>query len=187
MKKRRKRQSRDAYANEILSKIIEQADIVYPEAMVNDQIESMLRDLDSRLQQQGMNLETFLQVTGQSREDVQESYREQAESVIERSLALREIVELAEIQVDEERIKGRIEEMVERFGEQAESIRSMFDTPNMRDAIGNELLQEEAYEYLTNIGKGQVDNEMIDEDQSADETDEPEEISDVPEEVDESD
>mgnify|MGYP007078773295 FL=1 len=45
--------------------------------------------------------------------------------------------------------------MLQRFGEQAEGLRSLFDTPNMRSSIVNDLLQEMVTDVLVAIGRGE--------------------------------
>ena len=151
-----KRRVHDAYASTVLGKMVEGADIAYPEAMVEDQIDSMINDLDNRLQQQGMNLETYMRVTGMTRDDLKEQYHENAEDSIKRSLVLREIIQVENLEASEERITERIDNMLVQFGDQAESLRAMFDTPQMRNAMVNDILQEMVIDRVVAIGKGEL-------------------------------
>jgi trigger factor len=148
------RVSRDSYATDVLAKIVDGANISFPEAMVDDQIDSMLKDLDNRLGQQGLNLDTYTKVMGKSEEDMRNDYREQSINIIRRSLALTEIVKQEDIDVSPARIDKRITEMLTQFGDQADSLRPMFDTPQMRSALQNDLTQQAALDYITAIGKG---------------------------------
>ena len=148
------RQEKAAYSNRVLDEMVVISDIAFPDAMVGDQIDAMLSDLESRLRSQGLEMSMYLSVTQQTEEDLREQYRPQAEEVIERTLVIRELVQAEKVAVTDETISERIEEMLEQFGDQAESIRPMFDTPNMRANLLNDMLQEKAMERVFEIGTG---------------------------------
>ncbi|GAB4509832.1 MAG: trigger factor [Anaerolineae bacterium] len=148
-------QANENYASQVLGEIVKQADVSYPDAMLDDQVESMIRDLDRRLQQQGMNLDTFIRLTGSSMDGLKAQYREPAIDTLTRSLVLGQIVKEENIKVPQERINARIDEMLQRFGDQAEQLRSMFDSPNMRSAIEDDLLQELVLARVVGIGRGE--------------------------------
>jgi trigger factor len=155
------RVSHDSYATDVLAKIVDGANISFPEAMVDDQIDSMLKDLDNRLGQQGLNLDTYMKVMDKSEEDMSNDYREQAINIIRRSLALTEIVKQEDIDIAPPRIDERITEMLTQFGDQADSLRPMFDTPQMRSALQNDLVQQAALDYIIAIGKGEDPSETL--------------------------
>ncbi len=148
------RRAKDEYAGKVLDEIVEGATVAYPDLMVEEQVESMLRDLDQRLRQQGMPLETYVQVTGQSMDDVKEQYRDPAINSLKRSLVMGELSRVEEITVKDAQIDVRIDEMLVQFGEQAEGLRSVFDTPQMRDNIANDLLTGNVLERLVLLGRG---------------------------------
>jgi len=143
------------YANEVLTEMVEQAEVSYPPAMLDDQIDSMIEDLDQRLRQQGMNLENYMQITGTNRDALREQYQESAATVLARSLVLSEIVKVNEMQIREFQVQSRIDAMVAQFGAQAAQLRSMFDTPQMRSAMVNDIMQDMAFEFIRRIGKGE--------------------------------
>lgn len=148
-------QATQEYSNEVLTKMVEQAGVSYPPAMIEDQIDAMLEDLDQRLRQQGMDLENYIRMTGTDRDVLREQYRDSAENVLQRSLVLSEVVKASDLQVTEARIQSRIDDMVAQFGAQAVQLRSMFDTPQMRSAMVNDIIQEMAFELIAKIGKGE--------------------------------
>ncbi len=148
------RTAKGEFSGRVLDEIVSGATISYPEMMVQEQIDSMIKDLDSRLRQQGMTLNDYYNVTGKTKEELREDYREPAIRTLERSLVLGEIVSDLQLSVPEHKVEGHINTMLQQFGEQAESLRSLFDTPNMRGSIVNDLLQEMVSEVLVAIGRG---------------------------------
>lgn len=150
------RQVNETYASEVIGKIVDQAEIHYPEAMVEDQIEGMIEDLDRMLKRQNLSLETYMSVTGTTKADLQEQYREQAEDTLKRSLVLREVVREDNIRVTEDDLNERIEEMLKDFGEQAEAMRSMFQNQSMRASMMDDLLQKKLMNHIIALGKGEA-------------------------------
>ena len=78
-----------------------------PDALVQDETNERLHDLGHRLEQQKLNLETFLQVTNQSSDQLLETLRADAVRAVRIDLALRALVrdenlEPTDEEVDEE-------------------------------------------------------------------------------------
>ncbi|MBC8172098.1 MAG: hypothetical protein H7X77_10515, partial [Anaerolineae bacterium] len=54
------------YADKVLDEIVKKAEIAYPEMMLDEQLDSMIENLDQRLRQQGITLEQFMSLTRKS-------------------------------------------------------------------------------------------------------------------------
>lgn len=143
------------YADSVLDKIIEGASIAYPEAMLEDQIHALLEGFDRDLRQRGMTLADYQKVTGKSHEDLHVDYHEDAEKSVKRSLVLREMVDTEKISVTDEMISTEIDRMVAQFGDQADQFRSLFDTPQMRENMTNNLLTQAVIDRIVAIARGE--------------------------------
>lgn len=149
------RRTKETYVQEVITAILDQADVHFPQAMVDDQIEDMIRDFEQRLRNERMDLETYLKVMGKTREELAEDYRETAGGFVARSLVLREIMVQENVEINEEQVDARIDEMTEQFGDQAEQFRSLFSSPQMRANVRNELLNEAVLDRVAAIGRGE--------------------------------
>lgn len=158
--------AKSQYGDEVLTKVVEQAEISYPELMVEERIEDMLRDLDGQLQQQGMNLDTYMRITGATKEALQEQYQESAINSVKRTLVLRELVQAQDIEMDDEQIEKRLDNMMMQFGAQGDQFRSLIDTPQMRENILNDLLMDNVMTRLVAIGQGKDPEEAVKERQA---------------------
>ncbi|GAB4323084.1 MAG: trigger factor [Phototrophicales bacterium] len=145
----------EEYLNNVMDEIVSISEFTYPEAMVDDFIDDLVKELEERLKQQGISLEQFLNIMQKTNEELRADYREAAEVNIKRSLALGEILLQEHVSVPEEDIDAQIDEMVVQFGEQAETIRQIFDTPRMRSNIRQNLLQKALYDRIIAIAKGE--------------------------------
>lgn len=159
MQKELERRGRSDYANQVLDEMVKIARIAYPEAMVNEQIDGMIEDLEGRLRQQGITLDTYLKVTGKTQDDIRAEYYDSAVNIIRRSLVLSEIARAENIQIADSDVDAQIEEMVQQFGEQADQFRNMFKTPTMISSIRNDLYQQRVLDRIVEIAKGEITEE----------------------------
>ncbi len=147
--------AKSQYGDSVLKQIVAGAEVSFPELVVEEQIEDMLRDLDRNLQQQGLNLDTYMRITGTSMDSLKEQYYDNAVESVSRTLVLRELISAQEINVDDELIDKRIDDMLMQFGAQGDQFRQMIDTPQMRQNILNELLIDNIMTRLIAIGRGE--------------------------------
>ncbi|MBC7869843.1 MAG: trigger factor [Chitinophagaceae bacterium] len=149
------RRSKSTFADLVLEEMVDKSTIAYPEAMIQEQIDGMVKDLERRLQQQNITLEMYYKVTNRTEEDIRGDYREPAIEAVRRMLVLREVMVAEKIKVADEQIDKRIDELLTQFGEQAELFRGVFDTPNMRVSILNELLEQNVFDRIVAIAQGE--------------------------------
>ena len=69
----------NAFTNAVIEKVMENATVEIPEAMIERQIDSMMRDFEYRLSSQGLKLADFMKYTGQDEKAFRAGYRDQAE------------------------------------------------------------------------------------------------------------
>ena len=107
LEKQAEQKADNAFESEILEAVVENTKIDLPEAMIEEQIDNMLRDMEMRLMYQGMRLDDYLKYTGQTREDLRKVYHDEAERRVRTQLTLEEIrktekIKAAEADIDEE-------------------------------------------------------------------------------------
>jgi trigger factor len=103
------------------------ADIV-PDSLVQDETNERLHDLGHRLEQQKLNLETFLQVTNQSSDQLLETLRADAVRAVRIDLALRALVKAEDLEPTDEEVEEELSSTAEAMNVPAERLRS-----NLRD------------------------------------------------------
>jgi len=149
-------QAKNNFAGEALDAMVEGATIAFPEEMVDDQTENYLERLDQDLRRQGLTLDDYIRMSSMRREDIKASYRENAIRNLKRALVLREIRQVEQVEVDDAAINGEIDKMLVQFGEQAESLRGILDTPQMRENIKSDLMERETLDRVVAIAKGEA-------------------------------
>lgn len=145
------------YANRALDAISEGAQIAYPEAMVIDEVEQYLQQMDQSLRQQGLTLNDYMKIYNRTTEDLYNEYRDAAEQRVKRSLVMRQIILDEDLNVTDDDINAEIDRIVERFGEDRQSsIRKMFNDRKMRENVLNDLLRTRVQERMVAIAKGEA-------------------------------
>jgi trigger factor len=101
---------------------------VVPEVLVQDETNERLHDLGHRLEQQKLNLETFLQVTNQTPEQLLEKLREDAVRAVRVDLALRALVREEGLEPSEDEIEQELSTTADAMNVTSELLRT-----NLRD------------------------------------------------------
>lgn len=149
-------QALNDHGRETLDAMLERATIRYPEAMVNDQIETYLRRFDSDLRQRGLTLDDYMKILQKTRDDLYDDYREAATKTVERALVMRTIGEIEGLEVTDEQLEAEIERGAETFGDRAAEYRRLFRDTNMRANLRNDMLSQQVMERISLIGRGEA-------------------------------
>lgn len=147
-------QAKAEYAQGVLESIMDQATFAYPEALVSDQVHHILHHLDQDLRQRGLTLDDYMKVMGKSHEDLHEDYNDSAIETIKRSLTIRELIDIEQIEVTESDIDSEIDRVVAQFGEQAAAFRSIYNNPTVRENLSNDLLTRKVMDRIASIARG---------------------------------
>ena len=104
-----------AFENELIEAVTENAKVDIPGAMIEEQIDNMLRDMEMRMMYQGMRMEDFLKYSGQTMEQMREMYKKQAEERVKTQLVLEAVTKAEGIEPTDE----EIDKELQRFADQA--------------------------------------------------------------------
>src|SRR5665213_315593 len=99
-----------------------------PDALIQDETNERLHDLGHRLEQQKLNLETFLQVTNQSSDQLLETLRADALRAVRVDLALRALVKAEDLEPTDDEIDKELETTAASMNVTPELLRT-----NLRD------------------------------------------------------
>ena len=100
----------------VITAIIENTNMEVPEVMVTKEIDSMMKDLERRLKYQGLNLDQYMEFTGNTVEKMRDFMKENAERKVKADLVLEEIAKVEEIKATEEQLKDRALELGKIYG-----------------------------------------------------------------------
>lgn len=100
---------------EVIEKLIKRANFDVPEVMIQNHIEGLISDLSNKLNSQGMSLDTYLQYMGQTKEDLNKLYRENAEIQVKGRIALEAVANKENFQVTDEEFNEELGRMATAY------------------------------------------------------------------------
>jgi len=146
--------ARDEFSERVLERIIEGTEIAFPQLMLEEYIDDLIAELGENLQQRGMKLDQFMRITKTSQETLREQYRERAAHQLRRNLVLRELVRVHKVEISSEQVDESLNESAGLFSAN-EQFRHLFDTPQMRQNVANNLLADQITTHLFAMGRGE--------------------------------
>ncbi len=132
-----KKQKRADYAYEeaLLDDLIANTEVDIPAPMIDAEIDANVNEYDYRLQMQGGNLNMLLQYTGQTVEQLRESFRAQSERQVKIRLALNEVVKAEGITATDEDIEAEYAKIAEGYKTDIEKVKETLSANTLTDDI----------------------------------------------------
>ena len=174
-------QNQQEYRDGLVTALIEQSDVKYPPAMLEDTLEDMIKSTGERVQRErNMPLEDALQLDGMTLAQFRENIRPQAEENIKRSVVLNEFAKQEGIEVSDDEVAQEFNSLFMAYGQDVEIPDMNID---LNSPLGQNLrltaLGRKTLERIEKIGRGLADVE--DETESEEETVEAEAAIEEPE------
>lgn len=137
--------------NAVMDKVIENAEMDIPQAMIDSEAEYMLNDYAQRLQYQGLSLEQYFQFTGMTQEKMIEELLPQAKKAIQTRLVLEAIVTAENLEATEEDLEAEFAKFAEMYQMEVEKVKSIM-APQMV-SMKNDITVQKAITLVTEEAK----------------------------------
>ncbi len=125
------REAEDAY----LTKLIEVCPVEVPEVMINRKVEDLYEEQSYSMTQNGISMDTFLQITGQKVEDYKERIKPQAEERIKVELILEAIGKDMKIEVTDEDIENEYSKVAESYGMEVDKVKQLVNKEYLSEGL----------------------------------------------------
>ncbi|HDI7517042.1 TPA: trigger factor [Staphylococcus aureus] len=135
---------------EAITKATDNTTIDIPEAMVNTELDRMVSEFAQRIQQQGLDLQTYFQISGQDESQLREQMKDDAEQRVKTNLTLTAIAEAEKIEATDEDIDKELEKMSKQFNISVEDIKN---TLGNTDIIKNDVRIQKVIDLLRDNAK----------------------------------
>ena len=145
-------EAKTAKENAVIDKVIENAQMDIPEAMIDTQCRQMMDDFGRRMQSQGLSMEQYFQFTGQSMDKMMEDMKPQALKRIQTRLVLEKVVETENIEASEDEINEEISKMAEMYKMEADKVRELLGEQGLGQ-MKEDLAVQKAVTMLADAAK----------------------------------
>ena len=133
-----------------IQKVCDATEIDIPSGMVDTEIDNMLKDIETRLSYQGLNMKQYLQMIGKTEEDMRKEYEEQAKKSVKSRLVLEAIVNAEKLEATDEEVAEKVKEMAENYGRKAEDL---MNNEHLINYIKDSMKAEKAIKFVVENAK----------------------------------
>ena len=144
IEKRHESAAENAVEDKLVEALIEKLEADIPEPMYVAETENFVRDYDTRLRSQGLDLNTYFKYTGMNLDSLREQMRPQAERQVKARLALEAIAALENIEATEEDINAEYEKIATAYSIELDQVKASIDS----EAIAADMKVQKAMELV---------------------------------------
>jgi len=139
---RKEKEAKTAKEDKVVEKIIENASMEIPDAMVETQVRQMADDFAQRIQSQGLTIEQYFQFTGMNSKQLFDQMRPQAIKRIQSRLVLEGIVKAENITVSDEDVEKEFEKMAETYKMELDKLKELIGEKEKEQIIMDMAVQK---------------------------------------------
>lgn len=144
---RRKEEAKREKENKVIEQVVENITVEIPEPMIDEQVRQMIQEFASRIQQQGIGIDQYMQMTGMTADALMAQMRPDAEKRIKTRLALEAVVAAEGIKATAKDVDKEIENMASMYQMEVEKVKEMIGDYE-KEQIASDLAVQKAIEFL---------------------------------------
>lgn len=114
-----------------IAKVVDANEVDVPAAMVEDEINRMIGELNQQLRYQGLTIDQYIQFTGKSMAEFREEVRPEAEKAVKTRIILMGVVDAEKLEVSAEEIEDELNKMAAQYQMTADKIKEMIGVENL--------------------------------------------------------
>src|SRR3990167_2712213 len=133
---------------EIINHIIKNSSIVIPEILINQQLDSMVGNLDRDLHANGMELGLYLAQMGKTQDELKKEWRNEAERQVKTVMILHKVAKDNNISASPEEVDEALSTTVQSMVMRGEVDKASLDMENMRNSISSRIINERVLDFL---------------------------------------
>ena len=123
---RKQRSAQTVKENQAVEKVIADAHVEIPEAMLRTQQEQMTSEFEQQVMSQGMNFDDYLKYAQTTREQMVENMKEEAERRIKYRLVMEQVAREENIVATDEDFEAELQKMADAYRMDVETIKKYF-------------------------------------------------------------
>ena len=133
--------------DEIIKNITKNTEVEIPEALIENQKDRMVQEMEYRLSYQGLKLEDYLKYIGKTMDDFRADYTEQATEYVKSQLVIEQIIADEKVDATEEDVEARVAEMAKAQGKEIPDVKKHMNARQL-DYIKNDIIIKKLFDLL---------------------------------------
>ncbi len=131
----------------VVEKVIENAAMEIPEAMIDSQVNNMVNDYAKRMQSQGLSLDQYMKFTGMTIQTLREQMKPQALKRIQTRLVLEAVAKAEQLTASDEAVEKEIANMAESYRMEVSQVKEFMGEAGL-EQMKEDLAVQEAVDFL---------------------------------------
>jgi len=135
--------------NSAVEAVVETVKVEIPDCMIETQLNTIMRDYDMRLSQQGLSIEKYMEITGSTIETFKAQFKEQAEKQVKTSLTLEAIGKKEAFEASDEELEAEYTTIAENYKMPVEEIKKYIPANDLKE----DLVTKKVVEFIVKNAK----------------------------------
>ncbi len=136
--------------NKAIEAVCNNVELDIPSGMIDTEIDNMIKDLEQRLQYQGVTLEQYYKLSGKPETVVRDEMKEQAEKTVKSRLVIEAIIKAEDIKPDEKEVEEKLKETAKGYGQKEEDA---LKNTYLKDYVTENMKVEKAIQFVIDNAK----------------------------------
>jgi len=152
-----KSNARNELLDEWVEELLKDAQIVFPPAVAESELDTMVKDFQDQITRSGWQWEDFLKLQGESEDSLRENWQEGATNRIQRGLVLREFSQLEHLDVNTSDVDQMLEQRISQYGdndELQEQLRNVLSQGQGLESMRNDIMMDKIVDRIEAIITG---------------------------------
>lgn len=152
--------------NDIIKEVADNTEVELPDSMMEQERERVREDIQKRLSEQGLDLDSYLQQSGKTQQQHEADIEEQTKERVKTAIILTEVARAENLEVTSEELEMRMQVLAGQY--QDEQMQQEMQKPEARREVANQMLAEKTVQQLVQYATENQDADQPDtgEDQS---------------------
>ena len=147
LEKQAERRANDATENSILEAISANAEVEIPQAMIEREIDGLVKKFEYQLMYQGLKLQDYLSFLKVDEADFRKNYEEQAKKNVLNQLVISQLIKDEKIEATDEEVDAQIAKQAAEVNKTTEEYKKNMD-PRQFDYISSDIVITKLFDFL---------------------------------------
>ncbi|MBQ0105888.1 MAG: trigger factor [Armatimonadetes bacterium] len=154
MQKQLNQQFENMFNTELLNKLVENAAIDFPEALLNQRVSEAINRFANYLKSQNIKVEDYMKAYQLTPQMLTDEFKKQEEFELKKSLVGAEIVKAEDIKATDEEMENAIKEKAEARNSTVEAFKELIDkNENFKLMIEDEIVSKKLMDFIVSNAK----------------------------------
>lgn len=152
LEEKKQKEAKNQRENQAVDKLVEASEMDIPDAMIRYQQEQILREFETRIQYQGMKLDDYLKMTRQTRDDLLDQVKPEAERRIKNSLVVEAVADASNIEVSDDEVEAEVEKQAKQYNLEPDKFKQYMGEEGLKN-FRDDLRMQKAAELIASKAK----------------------------------